>query len=75
MTRPAGQASNRTCFCVVVVVVGQPENEVLDRHGAQHAPADVDGRLRGRRNEGRASCSVILSCQRYMYGIYMYVMF
>jgi hypothetical protein len=21
---------------------------VLDRHGAQHAPADVDGRLRGR---------------------------
>jgi hypothetical protein len=48
MMRPAGQASNLTCFCVVIVVVGQPENEVLDRHGAQHAPADVDGRLRGR---------------------------
>nr|CAB3483253.1 unnamed protein product [Digitaria exilis] len=31
----------------MLCVVGQPEYEVLDRHGAQHAAAHVDGRPRG----------------------------
>lgn len=60
----------------MLCVVGQPEDEVLDRHGAQHAPADVDGRLPGR-NEMRTASS-LLSVYVTLYlrqtlHVYMYV--
>ena len=37
----------------------QPEDELLDGHGAQHAADHVDGRLRGRKNTASSLASEI----------------
>jgi hypothetical protein len=53
--------------------VGQPEDEVLDRHGAQHAPADVDGRLRGRNEHRQLTLVRDLYICHAVSAVYMYM--
>ena len=51
----------------MLCVVGQPEDEVLDRHGTQHAPTDVDGRLRGRNEDRQLTLVRDLFVMQYQY--------